>query len=78
MIEDKLQSKNFTASLGFSYIGRYNQLADAEGFKNENLPHFMWSPELNASMIYEFSKTGASLALFYKFSGKKPGYEAVA
>ena len=77
MIEDKLQSKNFTASLGFSYIGRYNQLADAEGFKNENLPHFMWSPELNASMIYEFSKTGASLALFYKFSGKKPGYEAV-
>lgn len=77
ILEDKFQSKNLTASLGISYIGHYNQLADAEGFKNKDLPKLMWSPEANANLMYAFSKAGTSLALFYKFTGKKPGYEAI-
>ena len=77
IIEDKLKSKNLVASIGFSYIGRYNLLADATAFKADHLPQFMWTPEINANLFYAFSKVGTTVALFYKFSGKKPGYEAV-
>jgi outer membrane receptor for ferrienterochelin and colicins len=73
--ENTIQWKNLQATLGFSYIGRYNQLSEDQQFKNENLPSFVWSPEINSNIIYTWEKIGTSLSLFYKFTGKQPGYQ---
>lgn len=73
-LDNKIFLKNLQASLGGSYIGRYNQFsADPEQFGS--LPEFVWSPEINANLLYKFSKIGASVNLFYKYSGKRPIYE---
>ncbi|MCF0061255.1 TonB-dependent receptor [Dyadobacter chenwenxiniae] len=73
-VDNKIFMKNLQASLGGSYIGRYNQFsANPEQFGS--LPEFVWSPEVNANLLYRLSKIGASLNLFYKFSGKRPIYE---
>lgn len=74
--ENKIQWKNLQASLGFAYIGRYNSLNDDPAFKNEDLPSFVWSPEINTNIIYNWSKPGVTLSLFYKFTGKQPGYQS--
>ena len=73
-LDNKIFLKNLQASLGGSYIGRYNQFsADPEQFGT--LPEFVWSPEINANLLYRFSRIGASVNLFYKYSGKRPIYE---
>lgn len=64
----KTSALNF--SLGFSYIGRYNKYST-----DNNLLEFVWSPEMNSSLIYRFAKIGTSLGMFYKFTGEKPQYE---
>lgn len=71
--DNKVNWKNIQASLGGTYIGTYNEISeDAE--LNENLPEFVWSPEINANLLYNFPKLGASVNLFYKYTGEKPAY----
>lgn len=73
-LDNKFFTKNLQASIGGSYIGRYNQFSEApEQFGK--LPEFVWSPEVNANVLYKFSKIDASVNLFYKYSGKRPIYE---
>ncbi|MCF2442440.1 TonB-dependent receptor [Dyadobacter sp. CY345] len=71
--DNKLYWKNIQASLGGTYIGTYNEISD-DAELNENLPEFVWSPEINANLLYNFPKLGASVNLFYKYTGKKPAY----
>lgn len=72
-LDNKFYWKNLTATLGATYIGSYNEFSeDAE--LDESLPEFVWSPEINANFLYSFPKIGATLNLFYKYSGKKPAY----
>lgn len=59
-------------NLGFSYIGRYNRLIEEQ---NLGVPEFMWAPELNGNATYNFPKINGSISLFYKYTGKRPGYE---
>ncbi|HEX8607006.1 MAG TPA: TonB-dependent receptor, partial [Pedobacter sp.] len=61
--------KDLQASVGLSYIGRYNQYAESS-----NTPNFVWTPEVNTTLTYEFQKIGTSLGFFYKFNGKRPNY----
>lgn len=68
--------KDLSATLGFSYIGRYNRLSADSSFKKDDLPDFTWSPEVNANLLYNFKKIGAQLSFFYKFTGKRPVYQA--
>ncbi len=75
-LDNKLNLENLGASLGFSFIGRYNRLADEEAYKDENLPVFNWTPEINSTIIYTAGKINTSFALFYKFTGNRPGYTA--
>ena len=76
-LDNKLYWKNVQASLGATYIGTYNEiLNDAEGI-TEQLPEYVWSPEINANLLYTFSKIGASINLFYKYTGKKPAYAII-
>jgi len=72
-LENKFFRKNIQATIGGTYIGTYNEiLQDAEGLSD--LPEFVWSPEVNANLVYTFPKIGASVNLFYKYTGKKPAY----
>lgn len=72
--ENKLNFKNISATLGFSYIGRYNGFADDKNYSNQNLPGFVWTPEVNSNIIYTLPKAGTSFGLFYKYTGKRPSY----
>ncbi|TKC08115.1 TonB-dependent receptor [Pedobacter polaris] len=65
--------KNLQASLGVSYIGRYNNLLINEVALD--VPEFMWAPEINGNVIYNFPKINGSVSLFYKYTGNRPGYQ---
>ncbi len=58
-------------STGFSYTGRYNNFNEAD----DELPEFVWSPEANANITYNFSKPGITVNAFYKFTGKLNRYD---
>jgi outer membrane receptor for ferrienterochelin and colicins len=73
-LENVLQWKDLSATIGFSYIGRYNEFSDDDNYKAEDLPSFVWSPEFNSNIIYTVKKIKTSFGLFYKFTGKRPGY----
>ncbi|GGM77667.1 TonB-dependent receptor [Dyadobacter beijingensis] len=73
-LDNKFFWKNLQATVGATYIGRYNEFSEApEAFGA--LPEFVWSTEINANLLYNFKKAGASINLFYKYSGKRPVYE---
>lgn len=71
-LENTIYWENLEASIGFSYIGRYNRLSETEN----NIPNMMWSPEVNSNFMYHVPKWGAGINLFYKFNGERPSYEA--
>ncbi|RZL49371.1 MAG: TonB-dependent receptor [Pedobacter sp.] len=65
--------KNIQANLGLSYIGRYNNL-----LVNDialDVTEFMWAPEINGNVSYTFPKIDASISVFYKYTGNRPGYQ---
>ena len=74
-LENRITFKNLDVNAGFSYIGRYNAVSDDQAYKSEDLPSFSWTPEATADIIYRVKKIGTSFGLFYKFTGKRPGYE---
>jgi outer membrane receptor for ferrienterochelin and colicins len=63
-------NKTWNLGLGFSYTGFFNQYSA----NDKTLPELQWSPELNASAGYHMEKLGMDISLFYKYTGKKPGY----
>ncbi len=75
--ENKFTHKNLSITLGIAYIGRYNNLSEDENYKAENLPSFTWTPEVSSNIIYTFKKTSTTFGLFYKYTGKRPGYQVV-
>ena len=75
VLENRLVIKGLEAVLGFGYLGRYNQLAGDAQYKSQHLPALMWSPEINTNLTYTLQKAGLKLGLFYKFTGKRPGYQ---
>ncbi|WP_293310564.1 TonB-dependent receptor plug domain-containing protein [Pedobacter sp. UBA5917] len=71
-LENTLIFKNLQATLGVSYIGRYNDLSE-----NDNLqtPEFAWATEVNSNITYTFTKLNGSISLFYKYTGSLPSYQ---
>ncbi len=65
-----LAYKSFNATVGFSYIAYYNQVAETD----KSLPEYTNSSEVNSILTYSFKKAGLDLNLFYKFTGKRPYY----
>jgi outer membrane receptor for ferrienterochelin and colicins len=76
-LDNKFYWKNLQASLGATYIGSYNEILDESEGLTEELPEFVWSPEFNVNLLYTFSKIGASIDFFYKYTGKKPAYALI-
>lgn len=72
-LENTLQWKNLTTTLGISYIGYYNAYADDESRKGDH-SRFSWTPEVNSNITYRFPTLGAQVGLFYKYNGKLPSY----
>lgn len=78
-LENVFTWKAFQATVGFSYIGRYNNLLetpDTTHYAEGHLPSFMWSPEVNTNLTYTFRQIDTKLSFFYKYSGKRPSYVA--
>ncbi|MFT3701187.1 MAG: TonB-dependent receptor [Agriterribacter sp.] len=72
-LNGNINYKNFSASLGFGYTGRYNEYKE----DMKSLPEFQWSPELNSFISYTFPKIGLDVNLFYKLTGKLPQYQQI-
>lgn len=66
--------KKIQAGIGFSYIGRYNAFTED---KRISSPEFVWTPDVNSSITYKFTRIGATLNLSYKYNGVRPAYEQV-
>ncbi|WP_114792188.1 TonB-dependent receptor [Niabella yanshanensis] len=66
-----LAYSNLQGTVGMSYIGRYNSYAEAYS----NTKKFAWSPEINSNIRYSINKIKANIALFYKYTGKQPGFQ---
>ena len=62
--------KQWNLSAGFSYTGFYNDYSETD----KSLPALQWSPEVNSTIGYTFSKIDLNVNLFYKFTGKRPYY----
>lgn len=67
-----LKWKRFMLQTGLTYTGRYNELSE-----NESVPTFNYSPEAQANATYKFIKPKLTLAVFYKYNGKLPGYALI-
>lgn len=74
-VDNSISYKNLTATLGFSYIGRYNVYYNDPAYKNTGQAEFTWSPELNSNIIYRFPQWKIQVGLFYKFTGALPAYQ---
>lgn len=72
-IDNTLIYKNLQANVGISYIGRYNRFYDEA--TSLELPEFLWSPEIAATLTYTFPKLNGSISLFYKYAGSRPSYQ---
>ncbi|MDQ0639256.1 outer membrane receptor for ferrienterochelin and colicins [Pedobacter sp. W3I1] len=72
-LENTLIYKNLQATLGVSYIGRYNDLRMSN--PDMETPEFAWAAEVNSNIIYTLPKINGSISLFYKYTGSLPSYK---
>ena len=63
--------KQWSAELGTSYIGRFNQLATEQ----ESLPTMLYSPEVNANLTYTLPSLKTQFNVFYKWTGPLPAFQ---
>ncbi len=61
--------KNFHLNAGINYTGIYNTYYGAIGNTD-----FAWSPSINGSLDYTFTKTNTTLSAFVKYNGEQPVY----
>lgn len=64
-----VQLNNFKLSVGYSCIGRYNQLSDST-----TVEAFSYANEYRLTMGYTLPKPKIEFNLFYKYTGRLPGY----
>lgn len=70
-LDNTASYKNFKARLGFTYLGRYNQLTES----NNQIPDFAWTPEINSDLSYFIEKWDATASFYIKYTGKRPTYQ---
>jgi len=72
-IDNRLAWKNIDATLGFSYTA-FSTSYDAKTYVKPDGRDFLWTPELNTSIVYNVPAIKTSFALFYKLVGNKPSF----
>ncbi|WP_339695914.1 TonB-dependent receptor [uncultured Roseivirga sp.] len=70
-LNQKMEWSRFSASLGLSYIGRYNRLDEDQ---EEELNTFFYTPEVNANLQYDWEKIDTKINVFYKYTGGLRNY----
>lgn len=58
-------------SVGGSYIGRYNELSEYDN----TLDEFSYATEIRGSVMYSIPEPGINLGMFYKYTGRLPGFD---
>lgn len=66
-----MRTKQLRVNAGAAYTAQYNILSETA-----ELPAFNWSPEIRASVIWNTRPYDLSFAVFYKYTGKTPGFLA--
>lgn len=69
-LNQEVSFSELKVSIGASYIGRYNQISEAE----PDLDSYFFSPEINSNLSYKVSKWNTSVNLFYKYTGRLQSY----
>ncbi len=62
--EISYRQSNFKAQVNLAYTGRYNFA------QSDQLPDYIFSPEVGTNLTYQFLKKKYSINLFYKYNGK--------
>ena len=65
----KYTHETFSFEVGASYIGRYQLLSE-----NDDIPSFLFFPEIISRWSYSFAQPKINLAAFYKFNGSQEEY----
>ena len=68
-LQQEFAVEHFKFAVGASYIGRYNQFS-----ANYNSEKFTYTPEGKCNLFYEWHEQKTTFAVFYKYTGKMPGY----
>ncbi len=71
-IQASYEQGRFTNSVGFSYVGRLQNLRDETG-----VPEYVFTPEIMSRASYRWSSINLSLSAFYKFNGSFRQYSLV-
>jgi outer membrane receptor for ferrienterochelin and colicins len=66
-VEGQYYIGHLKTSLGFSYTGTQNNLANSEV-----KPDVGYSPQMTSSLTYDFKKIKSDISLFWKYSGQVP------
>lgn len=64
---------NIAAKFGYTLIGSFNEYST----EFENLREYNFAPAAQANILYDFKSIGGKLGLFYKFSGRHPGFTII-
>ncbi|MCX7636510.1 MAG: TonB-dependent receptor [Cyclobacteriaceae bacterium] len=60
-------------NVGAGITGRYNQLREDYA----SVPEFVWSPEVNGSVVFNSKNKKFNASVYYKFTGKTPYYQLI-
>lgn len=70
-VNQKMEWNKFSASIGISYVGRYNRL---DKNQEEELNTFFYTPEINSNLQYDLEKIETKISVFYKYTGGLRNY----
>lgn len=73
-LENTLAWKNLQVTIGVSYYGYASSQYDDKNYVKEDNRNFLWTPEVLSDVTYKLDKLKTTLALFYKYTGKKPAF----
>lgn len=73
-LENKISGKNIEIALGIAYVGISSNPYQKPNPEEQEYDQFLWSPEINSNILFEWKKLHTDLSLFFKYVGKKPTY----
>lgn len=63
---------SLSSRIGFNYIGVYNQFS-----KEFQADEYLFTPEVQTNIMYDFQSIDARVSIFYKFTGIRQGFELI-
>lgn len=73
-MENHYRWKNWTFGIGANYIGYKSSQFENENFIKEDPRKTLWTAEINSNITWNVDKLNTKLGLFYKYTGRKPGF----